>query len=509
MTIGHGQHTPRVTAKSRSHPGHTPHTPRVTVVVPVSGHWLSGHTLHTPRVTVEVPVSGHGSTRKQNLNISKSSTYKKLKKCQPEPCHGQHTPRVTAESRSWFSGHGQHTPRVTAKSWSHRSGHGQQTPRVTAKTRSRPSGHTPHTPRVTVVVPVSGQGLTRKQNKNKQNEKTENMKTNYLSHRKSLVFCSDVSLPVANKLLCSVASLPVANKLAKVSVKHPDDKWIPDVLTKTSKCQPAARATLVTGPHTPRVTVGVPDSRLARQQNKNKQNGKYENQKSNYLSNVTMVYSVKLTKLISQSQVSRDTSVMKSITRSRSVPTTGHGQHTPQVTAESRSYPGHTPHTPRVTVVVPVSGHCPTGHTLHTPRVTVVVPVSHGPGHGLHHTGVHYYFTTKSKTVRKLTARKWSIGRKLRNKLVKQCNGNGKKSIMIAHWNLGSRKWHNKINQIQAAVDLKHPDLIFISEANLYEVTPESETLISGYHIIKPLTVRVHGLSRIILLVKEDCQVKL
>ena len=215
------------------------------------------------------------------------------------------------------------------------------------------SGHTLHTPRVTVVVPVSGHRLTRKQNKNQPNEKMKNTKTNHQSHRKSLVFCSDVSLPVANKLLCSVVSLPVANKLAKDSVKHPDDKWLMDVLTKTLKCQPAASTlresllchghgpvtasilreslqkqghsylvtphilreslwwslsvvtshlvipytlreslwwslSVVKGPHTSQVTVDDHGSRLARQQNKNKQNEKYKNQKSNYLSNVTL-----------------------------------------------------------------------------------------------------------------------------------------------------------------------------------------------------------------------------
>ena len=281
------------------------------------------------------------------------------------------------------------------------TGHGQHTPRVTARSRSRPSGQTPHTPRVTVVVPVSGQGLARKQTKNKQNVKIKNTKTNYQSHSKSsplsLVSCSEVSLPVANKLLCSVASLPVANKLAKVSVKHPDDKWLTDVLTKTTKCQPAVRDLLPSGhtlhtprvtvvvpvsghspsghtphtprvtvvvpvsghilsghtlhtprvtvvvpvsshnPHTPRVTVDVPGSRRSRKQNKNKQNEKYKNRKSNYLSNVTVVDIVKRTKSFYQSQVYRDTSASKSRPRSRPS--------------------GHTLHTPRVTVVVSVTGY--------------------------------------------------------------------------------------------------------------------------------------------------------
>ena len=233
----------------------------------------------------------------------------------------------------------------------------------------------------------------------------KNMKTNYQSHRKSiplsLDFCSDVSLPVANKLLCSVVSLPVANKLPKVSVKHPDDKWITDVLTKTLKCQPAVRDSPETGPHTPRVTVGVPDSGLARQQNKNKQNKKHKNHKSNYLSNVTLVDSVKHTKLVNQSQVTLAITAIRSRSRSRLV---GHGSHTPRVTVsvtdsdhnskftviQSRSrsrLSGHGPHTPRVTVGVPDSGSNSKlavlksrsrliGHGPHTSQVTVGVPVS-------------------------------------------------------------------------------------------------------------------------------------
>ena len=59
--------------------------------------------------------------------------------------------------------------------------------------------------------------------------------------------------------------------------KHTNQHKQSQVSTKTTKCQPAVRDTLVTVPHTPRVTVGVPDSWLARL-------------KTNYLSNVTLVY---------------------------------------------------------------------------------------------------------------------------------------------------------------------------------------------------------------------------
>ena len=340
--------------------GHTLHTPRVTVVVPVSSQTLSGHTPHTPRVTEVVPVSSHTL-----------------------------------------------------------SGHTLQTPRVTVVVPV--SSHSPHTPRVTVGVPGSRQSC--KQNKNQQNEKYKKTKTNYWSHVKTDDPAD--SLPVANKLsvsryslsqeLNSPVSLPVANKKTEESVKHPDDKWLKDVLTKTTKCQPAVRDILPSGhtlhtpqvtvvvpvsghllsghtlhtprvtvvvpvnsqgPHTSQVTVGIPDSRLARQQNKNKQNEKYKNRKSNYLSNVTVVNSVKLTKLLSQSQVYKNTCASKS--RSRSRPS-GQTLHTPRVTAvvpvSGQTLSGHTPHTPRVTEAVPVSSHMQSGHTPHTPRVTVVVPV--------------------------------------------------------------------------------------------------------------------------------------
>ena len=86
-------------------------------------------------------------------------------------------------------------------------------------------------------------------------------------------------------------------------------------------------------------------------------------------------------------------------------------------------------------------------------------------------------------------------------------NGNGRKSIIITHWNIGSKKWCNKVDLIQSHVDLEKPDLTFISEANMYESTPVHETLIVGYRIIKPRSVNHQGLSRIILLVKENIEV--
>ena len=98
---------------------------------------------------------------------------------------------------------------------------------------------------------------------------------------------------------------------------------------------------------------------------------------------------------------------------------------------------------------------------------------------------------------------------KIRNNKIKQSNGNGKHSIIVAHWNLGSKAWKKKVNTIQDIVDRKKPDLLFISEANLYENTPNHESEITGYTIHKPKTALVFKMSRIILLARENLEIAL
>ena len=110
----------------------------------------------------------------------------------------------------------------------------------------------------------------------------------------------------------------------------------------------------------------------------------------------------------------------------------------------------------------------------------------------------------------KLTKSSWQLAVTAQwNKLMKKKNGNGRKAVTVAHWNLGSTQWKRKFNLIQAEVDLHKPDLLYISEANLYEMTPELETRITGYQIIKPFTVEVHTLSRLVLLVRDGTEVQL
>ena len=104
-----------------------------------------------------------------------------------------------------------------------------------------------------------------------------------------------------------------------------------------------------------------------------------------------------------------------------------------------------------------------------------------------------YLYLTSIVSTNLLVAYSHFLSRKESNKLIKQKNGNGKNSLLISHWNLGSKKWVNKRNQIQALVDTDNPDLIFISEANLDELTPPYESLITGYVITLPKTVIRNG----------------
>ena len=58
-------------------------------------------------------------------------------------------------------------------------------------------------------------------------------------------------------------------------------------------------------------------------------------------------------------------------------------------------------------------------------------------------------------------------------------------------------------------VDEYTPDLVFISESNFWAEIPSWETLIQGYEIIHPKSFNVYGISRIILLVKDNVQIKI
>ena len=117
----------------------------------------------------------------------------------------------------------------------------------------------------------------------------QNIKINRTKNRKTTKsnYSSDVTLAREVKLK------------KNVFISSPDNKWITDKLIKIKKCHSEARdrPDLIQ-------TMPVPGGSLARTKNKNKQNEKIKNNKSNYLSNVTLVSKAKRTKQYNLSQVS-------------------------------------------------------------------------------------------------------------------------------------------------------------------------------------------------------------
>ena len=90
---------------------------------------------------------------------------------------------------------------------------------------------------------------------------------------------------------------------------------------------------------------------------------------------------------------------------------------------------------------------------------------------------------------------------KLQNRFQRATNGNG--HLKIAHWNAGARHWERKRTEIELLVGKIDPDLLYISEANLFTTTPAWEREIEGYSLLFPKSMDVDGHARILLLVKE------
>ena len=85
-------------------------------------------------------------------------------------------------------------------------------------------------------------------------------------------------------------------------------------------------------------------------------------------------------------------------------------------------------------------------------------------------------------------------------------NGNSRKCASIMHWNLGSRFWDKKRDDIQLLVDQYKPDYLFISEANLFHDTPEHLIEVEGYNLVQAKTMSLYKFSRIVLLCREGTQ---
>ena len=99
---------------------------------------------------------------------------------------------------------------------------------------------------------------------------------------------------------------------------------------------------------------------------------------------------------------------------------------------------------------------------------------------------------------------------KMRNKNVKMRNGNRNSSCLkIVDWNIGNRYWPNKLEEIKLLTLQTVPDLLFVTEANLMQGTPDHLKEIPGYDIILPKSMEALGYSRIVLLVRKGLKVHL
>ena len=100
--------------------------------------------------------------------------------------------------------------------------------------------------------------------------------------------------------------------------------------------------------------------------------------------------------------------------------------------------------------------------------------------------------------------------KKAMNRAMHSLNGNRqvRNVIQIAHWNLGSHNWQNKITELDALLQEATPDMLFVTEANLFESLPDYQRYVEGYQIYIPeAMMRKHGYARIVLLVREGLDV--
>ena len=103
----------------------------------------------------------------------------------------------------------------------------------------------------------------------------------------------------------------------------------------------------------------------------------------------------------------------------------------------------------------------------------------------------------------------WTATQKIANKKIKIINGNGRKSLNLLHWNMGSRFWRNKVDEIRQTIMEKSPDIFAITEAYLFTSDPLESRHIEGYEEYLPITSQGNERCRLVVLVKEGINVKL
>ena len=130
-------------------------------------------------------------------------------------------------------------------------------------------------------------------------------------------------------------------------------------------------------------------------------------------------------------------------------------------------------------------------HLIHSTQGTqlpVVITTGGKEGTGLLPPGwsLHFCLHTGSRIHWKDIVEMQS--NKIRNKRAKTYNGNRaiRNVIKITQWNMGYNRWENKRVDIEVLTQEKTPDLLFITEANLFDTLPEYQRHIQGYKMYIP-----------------------
>ena len=95
------------------------------------------------------------------------------------------------------------------------------------------------------------------------------------------------------------------------------------------------------------------------------------------------------------------------------------------------------------------------------------------------------------------------------NKRVRARNGNQTNQLRIAHWNIGAKLWNNKIEQIEMVLEDLKPDLLYISEANLWKDLPDGDRVIPGHKLFYPKTMSSMEHARLVLIAKDSIEVNI
>ena len=73
---------------------------------------------------------------------------------------------------------------------------------------------------------------------------------------------------------------------------------------------------------------------------------------------------------------------------------------------------------------------------------------------------------------------------------------------------MGNSKWEKKVIEIEALTLEKSPDILFISEANMWGEVPDYQKKVNGYDLYIPEAMMAkHGYARLVLLAREGLEI--